>query len=123
MQAIGLLASGIAHDFNNLLSIITPDALLAKVREVLDGPRASSEQDGPIGPVIRSVETEGARLLAFVARMSCNRSMSLSKKDLEALRKALESKRAELNRAHDQNPADGTHSDRGRFAAGNDTAD
>jgi DnaK suppressor protein len=41
--------------------------------------------------------------------------MSLSKKDLESLRKSLESKRAELTRAHDENVAVGTHSEQGNF--------
>jgi DnaK suppressor protein len=41
--------------------------------------------------------------------------MSLGKHDLDSLRKALESKRAELTRAHDDNLAAGTHSDQGQF--------
>ena len=35
--------------------------------------------------------------------------MSLSKKDIDSLRRALETKRAELVRAHDENVAAGTH--------------
>jgi DnaK suppressor protein len=41
--------------------------------------------------------------------------MSLSKKDLESLRKALESKRAELLRAYDTNVTSGTHSEEESF--------
>jgi DnaK suppressor protein len=41
--------------------------------------------------------------------------MTLSKKDLESLRKALESKRAELLHAHDENLAAGTHSEEENF--------
>jgi DnaK suppressor protein len=41
--------------------------------------------------------------------------MSLHKRDLDSLRKALESKRAELTRAHDDNLAAGTHSEQGNF--------
>jgi len=48
--------------------------------------------------------------------------MSLSKKDLESLRHALESKRAELVRAHDENIARGTHSDEDNFADPMDAA-
>jgi DnaK suppressor protein len=41
--------------------------------------------------------------------------MSLGKHDLESLRKALESKRAELTRAHADNLAVGTRSEQGQF--------
>jgi DnaK suppressor protein len=41
--------------------------------------------------------------------------MSLSKKDLDALRTALESKRAELARTHDENLAAGIHSEEEGF--------
>jgi DnaK suppressor protein len=41
--------------------------------------------------------------------------MSLSKHDLDSLRRALESKRAELTRMHDDNLAAGTHSEQGNF--------
>jgi RNA polymerase-binding transcription factor len=41
--------------------------------------------------------------------------MTLSKKDLDSLRKALESKRAELLRAHGENVAAGTRSEEGNF--------
>jgi DnaK suppressor protein len=41
--------------------------------------------------------------------------MSLGKRDLDLLRTALESKRAELMRAHDDNLAAGTHSEDGNF--------
>jgi DnaK suppressor protein len=48
--------------------------------------------------------------------------MSLSKKDLDSLRAGLESKRAELLRAHDETLAAGTHSDEGAFADPMDAA-
>jgi DnaK suppressor protein len=41
--------------------------------------------------------------------------MSLSKKELESLRKVLESKRAELRRAHAENVSVGTHSEEENF--------
>jgi DnaK suppressor protein len=41
--------------------------------------------------------------------------MTLSKKDLDSLRTALETKRAELSRAHDENLAAGTHSEDAGF--------
>jgi DnaK suppressor protein len=43
--------------------------------------------------------------------MSLSKPMSLSKKDLEALRKALEARRAELLRAREEHLAAGIHSD------------
>lgn len=48
--------------------------------------------------------------------------MNLSKKDVDSLRKALESKRAELLRTHDENLAAGTHSDEATFADPMDAA-
>ena len=41
--------------------------------------------------------------------------MSVGKHDLDLLRRALESKRAELKRVHDDNLAVGTHSEQGQF--------
>jgi DnaK suppressor protein len=41
--------------------------------------------------------------------------MSLGSHDLESLRRALESKRAELTRAHDENLAAGTHAEEGNY--------
>jgi hypothetical protein len=41
--------------------------------------------------------------------------MSLGKLDLDSLRSALESKRADLMRVHDDNLAAGTHSEEGNF--------
>ena len=41
--------------------------------------------------------------------------MSLGKHDLDSLRKALESKRAELTRAYDENLEAGTRSEQGQF--------
>jgi DnaK suppressor protein len=41
--------------------------------------------------------------------------MSLSQHDLDSFRRALESKRAELTRAHDDNLAAGTHSEQESF--------
>jgi DnaK suppressor protein len=41
--------------------------------------------------------------------------MSLAKHDLDSLRKALESKRANLTRAHDANLEAGTHSEQASF--------